>query len=49
MDTRARVQVLGTNHMGYQTGQAMREVRQNPRRRRGTALGWERELEWATP
>jgi len=30
VDTRASMQVLGTNYMGYQTGQAMREAAQNP-------------------
>jgi membrane protease subunit (stomatin/prohibitin family) len=30
VDTRSSMQVLGTNYMGYQTGQAMREAAQNP-------------------
>lgn len=30
VDTRASMQVLGTNYMGYQTGQAMREAATNP-------------------
>lgn len=30
VDTRASMSVLGTNYMGYQTGQAMREAAQNP-------------------
>ncbi|HHT74891.1 MAG: SPFH domain-containing protein [Methanomassiliicoccaceae archaeon] len=30
VDTRASMQVLGTNYMGYQTGQAMREAASNP-------------------
>jgi len=37
VDTRASMQVLGTNYMGYQTGQAMREAASNPGwRRRGS-------------
>jgi membrane protease subunit (stomatin/prohibitin family) len=30
VDTRSSMSVLGTNYMGYQTGQAMREAAQNP-------------------
>lgn len=30
VDTRASMQVLGTNYMGYQTGQAMRDAANNP-------------------
>ncbi|HTY89965.1 MAG TPA: SPFH domain-containing protein [Methanocella sp.] len=30
VDTRASMSVLGTNYMGYQTGQAMREAASNP-------------------
>jgi len=30
VDTRASMSVLGTNYMGYQAGQAMREAAQNP-------------------
>lgn len=30
VDTRASMQVLGTNYIGYQSGQAMREAAQNP-------------------